>query len=65
VRWGKVSIIHAEILCMKQLLDYRGWKYFINLVGRDFPLRTNYELVRILTAYNGSNDVDGSRMFSK
>jgi len=65
VRWGKVSIVHAEMLCMKQLLDYPAWKYFINLVGRDFPLRTNRELVKILTAYNGSNDVDGSRMFSQ
>lgn len=24
----------------------------------DFPLRTNYELTRILTAYNGSNEVE-------
>jgi len=61
VNWGKVSIVDAEILCMRQLLKYSGWKYFINLVGRDFPLRTNLELVKILSAYNGSNDVDGSR----
>lgn len=24
----------------------------------DFPLRTNYELTRILTAYNGSNEIE-------
>jgi len=62
IEWGKVSIIHAEILCMRQLLDiHKRWKYFINLVGRDFPLRTNYELVKILQAYNGANDVEATR----
>jgi len=65
VKWGKVSIVHAELLCMRRLLKYKRWKYFINLVGRDFPLRTNLELVKILTAYNGSNDVDGSREIRK
>jgi len=61
VRWGKVSIIHAEILCMKQLLNHKRWKYLVNLVGRDFPLRTNYELVKILQTYDGANDVQASR----
>ena len=60
--WGNISIVHAELLCMRQLLVIRKrWKYFINLVGRDFPLRTNYELVKILQAYDGANDVDASR----
>ncbi len=36
------------------------WRYFINLTGREFPLKTNLELVRILTTYNGSNDIDGT-----
>jgi len=62
ISWGKISIVHAEILCMRQLLDtHKRWKYFINLVGRDLPLRTNYELVRILQAYDGANDVQASR----
>jgi len=62
VDWGQISVVQAEILCMRQLLDVqKRWKYFINLVGRDLPLRTNYELVKILQAYDGANDVDGSR----
>ena len=62
VHWGQVSVVHAELLCMRQLLDrHKRWRYFINLVGRDFPLRTNYELVKILKAYDGANDVDASR----
>jgi len=66
VRWGKISVVHAELLCMRQLLQvHHSWRYFINLVGRDMPLRTNYELVKILTAYNGANDVDGSRLLAR
>ena len=60
--WGKISVVHTEILCMRLLLHvHKGWKYFINLVGRDFPLRTNYELVKILQAYDGANDVHATR----
>jgi len=62
VRWGQISIVDAELTCMKQLLEHSvNWKYFINLVGRDFPLRTNAQLVEILKAYNGSNDIRGTR----
>jgi len=62
VLWGNISVVNAELVCIRQLLQHdQRWKYFINLVGRDMPLRTNRELVRILTAYNGSNDVEGSR----
>jgi Core-2/I-Branching enzyme len=62
VEWGRISVVEAELSCMKILLERdQDWKYFINLVGRDFPLKTNRELVGILRAYNGSNDVDGSR----
>jgi len=60
--WANISIVNAEILCIRQLLSvHRRWKYFINLVGRDFPLRTNYELVKILQAYDGANDIAASR----
>jgi len=62
VYWGEISLLQADILCAQQLLEkHKQWKYFINLVGRDFPLRTNYELVKILKAYDGANDVDGTR----
>ncbi|XP_029637176.1 beta-1,3-galactosyl-O-glycosyl-glycoprotein beta-1,6-N-acetylglucosaminyltransferase isoform X2 [Octopus sinensis] len=60
VRWGEFSVLEPELLCMKQLLRYK-WKYFINLTGQEFPLKTNYQLVRILKAYNGANDVEGTQ----
>lgn len=61
VRWGKMSVLTPELLCMEALWNRtKTWKYFINLTGQEFPLRTNYELVRILKAYNGANDVEGT-----
>ena len=47
--------------CMTLLYDQSDqWKYFLNLSGLDFPLKTNFELVRILKSYRGANDVDGT-----
>jgi len=63
VTWGEITVLQAELLCIKHLLAHSGvhWKYFINLVGRDLPLRTNEELVKILDAYGGANDIEGTR----
>ncbi|RUS80159.1 hypothetical protein EGW08_012082 [Elysia chlorotica] len=36
------------------------WKYFINLTGQEFPLKTNYEIVQILKAFNGANSEEGT-----
>ncbi|XP_045204870.2 beta-1,3-galactosyl-O-glycosyl-glycoprotein beta-1,6-N-acetylglucosaminyltransferase-like [Mercenaria mercenaria] len=59
VRWGYMSVLEPELLCMKELWKRsKTWKYFINLTGQEFPLKTNYELVQILKAYNGANDVE-------
>jgi hypothetical protein len=61
VVWGGLSVLLPEIVCMADLLARsRRWKYFINLTGQEFPLRTNYELVKILTILNGTNIVDST-----
>ncbi|XP_052273483.1 beta-1,3-galactosyl-O-glycosyl-glycoprotein beta-1,6-N-acetylglucosaminyltransferase-like isoform X3 [Dreissena polymorpha] len=61
VQWGTMTVLEPELLCMEELWNKSAaWKYFINLTGQEFPLRTNYELVRILQAYNGSNDIEGT-----
>ena len=59
VQWGTYSVLAADLLCMKELLAYK-WRYFINLTGQEFPLRTNAELVRILKVFNGSNSIEGT-----
>ncbi|BFZ25620.1 hypothetical protein BsWGS_28659 [Bradybaena similaris] len=61
VVWGKYSVLEPELLCMAELWKYSKWKYFINLTGQEFPLKTNFELVRILKAYNGAVDVSTMR----
>ncbi|KAH9514865.1 Beta-1,3-galactosyl-O-glycosyl-glycoprotein beta-1,6-N-acetylglucosaminyltransferase [Bulinus truncatus] len=58
VVWGNYSVLEPELICMKYLWKYSTWKYFINLTGQEFPLKTNWELVQILKAYNGANDVE-------
>lgn len=61
VQWGQFSVLEPELMCMEELLQRnKKWKYFINLTGQEFPLRTNYELVRILMTYNGANDLEGT-----
>ncbi len=53
-------MLEAEIVCLRDLWKQSSkWRYFINLTGQEFPLKTNYELVKILTAYSGANDVEG------
>ncbi|XP_076452617.1 beta-1,3-galactosyl-O-glycosyl-glycoprotein beta-1,6-N-acetylglucosaminyltransferase-like [Babylonia areolata] len=61
VYWATWSSLEALIFCMEDLWKAsKSWKYYINLTGQEFPLKTNLQLVRILTALNGSNIVDAS-----
>ncbi|RUS84602.1 hypothetical protein EGW08_007629 [Elysia chlorotica] len=39
----------------------KPWKYFINLTGQEFPLKTNYELVKMIKALKGANSEEGTR----
>ncbi|KAJ8315953.1 hypothetical protein KUTeg_005967 [Tegillarca granosa] len=57
--WGQFSILEPDLICMDDLWKYKKWKYFINLTGQEYPLRTNYELVKILKVYDGANDAEG------
>jgi len=57
--WGHFSILKAELNCMDDLIKTNvTWKYLIHMAGDEFPLKTNYELVKILSVYNGVNDID-------
>ena len=59
VKWGEASVLTPELFCMFDLWKF-SWKYFINLTGQEFPLKTNRELVEILMAMKGANDVEGN-----
>ena len=63
IRWGKFSVLEAEIMCMRALMtSQRPFRYFINLTGQEFPLKTNLDLVRILKTFGGANDITGITM---
>ena len=59
VEYGTLSIVEAELSCLRDLWKFKHWKYFINLTGKELPIRTNRELVQILKAYKGGNDIQG------
>ncbi|XP_014787822.2 beta-1,3-galactosyl-O-glycosyl-glycoprotein beta-1,6-N-acetylglucosaminyltransferase [Octopus bimaculoides] len=61
VEWGVFSQTEAELICMRDLLKYKKWKYFINLTGQEYPLKTNLQIVRIVKALKGANDIEGTR----
>ena len=61
IHWGEFSLLEAELSCVRELHAHAmPWRYYINLSGREFPLKTNAELVAILQSYKGGNDVDGT-----
>lgn len=61
VEWGHYSVLEPELACMEELWKRsKKWKYFINLTGQEFPLKTNGDLVKILNIYNGANNMEGT-----
>ncbi|VDP67315.1 unnamed protein product [Echinostoma caproni] len=60
IHWGDFGPLEAWILCAKHFLQLSSvrWKYMLNGSGQEFPLRTNWELVKALKALNGSNIIE-------
>lgn len=59
VVYASWSRVQADINCMKDLYQVSSrWKYFINLCGQDFPIKTNLEIVRALKALGGANSLE-------
>lgn len=58
--WPRVQ---ADINCMADLYKADiNWKYFINVCGQDFPLKTNLEIVRTLRSLKGGNSMESEKM---
>ncbi|XP_035021568.2 beta-1,3-galactosyl-O-glycosyl-glycoprotein beta-1,6-N-acetylglucosaminyltransferase [Hippoglossus stenolepis] len=58
--WPRVQ---ADLNCMADLYNTSTkWKYFINLCGQDFPLKTNLEIVRTLRSLKGGNSLESEKM---
>ncbi|KAM7538827.1 hypothetical protein Aperf_G00000059424 [Anoplocephala perfoliata] len=59
VNWGDESVLRPQFICAEQALKrHSTWKYLINIVGQEFPLRTNLELQAALKALTGSNLIE-------
>lgn len=57
--YGSISPVLTDLHCAKDMLHSTvQWKYYINLAGSEFPLKTNLEIVRVLTFLKGYNDVE-------
>ena len=58
VTWGHISVVQAQFSCMEELLKSTvKWKYYISLVGQDFPLYDNKQIVRALHGLNNTNNI--------
>ena len=58
VNWGDYTILDAQLSCITDLYDARlrvEWKYLITLCGKELPLRTNSEIVKLLKPLNGTS----------
>lgn len=63
VVYANWSRVQADLNCMADLYDASTkWKYFINLCGQDFPLKTNLEIVRMLRALKGGNSLESEKL---
>ena len=60
VYWGWYTIQEASFSCYSDLVlarDKYPWKYVISLCGKEVPLRTNAEIVRLLQPLNGTSSI--------
>lgn len=60
VLYETIDQVDALRSCYSELLDQKAvaWKYAILLCGREIPMKTNRELVRILRGMQGANVVN-------
>lgn len=63
VVYASWSRVQADINCMADLYNSStNWKYFINVCGQDFPLKTNWEMVQMLRLLKGGNSMESEKM---
>lgn len=53
------SRVEADLNCLKEMEDRNySYKYVFNLCGQDYPLKTNWQMVRDLKGLNGHNEIE-------
>ncbi|XP_045174034.2 N-acetyllactosaminide beta-1,6-N-acetylglucosaminyl-transferase-like [Mercenaria mercenaria] len=59
VVYSTIRQVEAELKCMEAVSAAKQkWRYYINLTGQEFMLKTNLEIVKILKLLNGTNDIE-------
>ena len=57
------KLFQADFNCADELLDRdSNWKYFINLCGQDFPLKTGAEIASALKVMYPKNAIESVHM---
>ena len=47
--WQHSSLLEGDLNCLELLLKERSnWKYYINIVGSEYPIITNFQLIQNL-----------------
>ncbi|XP_076441144.1 N-acetyllactosaminide beta-1,6-N-acetylglucosaminyl-transferase-like [Babylonia areolata] len=55
----RIDVVYLSIASLLSDMESTiPWKYYLNLSGQEFPLKTNLELVQILSLLGGKNDVE-------
>lgn len=63
VTYAHYTRLLADLKCMDVLLKRnQQWKYLINLCGQDFPLKTNYQMVKLLSAMYPRQSIPSSTL---
>lgn len=63
VVWGHFTVVQAQMNCMEELLQSQvKWKYYISLVGQDFPLYDNKQIVTALQSLKNYNNIENYPM---
>ena len=58
VVWGHISVVQAQLSCMEEpLQSSMKWKYYISLIGQDFPLYDNRQIVAALKRLHNLNSI--------
>ena len=47
--WQHSSLLEGDLTCLAQLLNRNNnWQYYVNVVGSEFPILTNLQLIEKL-----------------
>lgn len=56
--WGDISMIHATLNCMDQIIADQRTGYVVLMSGQDYPLRSNEYIVRFFNENYGTNFIN-------